>query len=221
MKISLFCIAYNEFDRVKHMGDWARAYADELILVDDFSTDGTRSRTHELKFDKIYLSPKNYGYCEKHQQRAREMCEGDWIFFFDADEHIPEHITREMVEKCIDVNKNCDAIALWMTDYLNGDIHAGGQQCFKYRLFKNVPYVKFPAELHTELTGYRHPVQCRQLEFYHWRTTADINEGSERYKKICLQEISDGKERAKRMYWDLKRHYNWSYHPIEDVIKGV
>ena len=218
MKFSIFTIVHNELERVKNFSKWARRYADQLILIDDFSDDGLRDVIEDLDFDKMYFSPENYGYCEKHQQRAKEMCDGDWIFFFDADEFIPEHITRIMFEEAIAKSNGADAIGLWMTDYLNEEIHIGGQQCFKYRLFKNTDYCYFPAQLHSELSGYKKNIQCKQLEFYHWRYDNDIQEGSERYKRICIKEIKEGSKRAIQMYWDLKRHYNWPYNEIEDLI---
>ena len=220
MKLSMFLIVHNEKERVKSFPKWARRYADQLILIDDCSDDGTKDIASELDFDKIYLSDVNYGYCEKHQQRARQMCDNEWILFFDADEFIPEHITPEMFSEAIDSNKNIDAIGLWMIDYLNGEVYQGGQQCFKYRLFKNTTRAHFPATLHSELIGYNNPIQRKQLEFYHWRHDSDIEDSSKRCKAICIKEINEGSDRAKQMYWDLKRHYNWQYHEIEETIRS-
>jgi glycosyltransferase involved in cell wall biosynthesis len=81
----------------------------ELILVDDYSTDGTREWLATLKEDKIKVL-YNEANLERCASRNRGIAEaqGEYICFLDSDDyHLPEHL--EILDKAITKLNNPEA----------------------------------------------------------------------------------------------------------------
>ena len=93
-KISALVITLNEEDRIEKFLK-SLSFADEIILVDSYSTDNTfalakkQAKTTVLQraFDN-FSAQKNY---------AISQAKHDWIVFFDADEEITPHLTSEIL----------------------------------------------------------------------------------------------------------------------------
>ncbi len=87
MKISACVIVKNE---IKHLPQWldcVRKLAEEIIVVDTGSTDGTIElaqeagvRVYHFEWIKDFSAAKNY---------ALDQATGEWIVFLDADEYFP------------------------------------------------------------------------------------------------------------------------------------
>ena len=84
MKISATIIVFNEKDNISEVCETV-SWADEIIVVDSSSTDGTAeiARKHT---DKVF-NREFRGYKDKHEF-ADSMTTGDWIFWIDADERV-------------------------------------------------------------------------------------------------------------------------------------
>lgn len=70
-------------------------WADELIVVDSFSTDRTVELVHEFT-DKVYCV-EWLGYGEQ-RNRAMEFASGEWILFVDADERVSYPLREEVCD---------------------------------------------------------------------------------------------------------------------------
>tara|TARA_A100001011_G_C14141769_1_gene770003 strand:- start:111 stop:806 length:696 start_codon:yes stop_codon:yes gene_type:complete len=90
MKLSVLIPCYNEINTIEKILDKVLAenkFQKEIIVVDDFSTDGTRVLLENKinnKIDKLILNQKNFGkgYSLK---KAVEVASGDIILVQDAD----------------------------------------------------------------------------------------------------------------------------------------
>ena len=73
----------------------------EIIIIENGSSDYTEQvgKTLEETYENVYLT-----YSEKGVSSARnagmQMARGEWIFFLDADDYLPE---KYHTETCIDL----------------------------------------------------------------------------------------------------------------------
>jgi glycosyltransferase involved in cell wall biosynthesis len=92
LPISVFIICKNEADRIHYPILSTKDWADEVIVIDSGSTDGTMERAEELGATQVvfnewpgYGPQKNYG---------ESLCRNDWLLNLDADEQAsPELVT--------------------------------------------------------------------------------------------------------------------------------
>ena len=94
MKISAMIIAKNEEKSIGATLDSIK-FADEIVVVDDYSTDGTASvakahnaRVYKRKLDG-FASQKNYGI---------DKCRNSWVLILDADEALTTNLQKEIAQ---------------------------------------------------------------------------------------------------------------------------
>ncbi|MDO7138709.1 MULTISPECIES: glycosyltransferase family 2 protein [Algibacter] len=91
--ISALMIVFNES---KHIEDAINNidFADEIIVIDSFSTDGTFEKLQKLKHVKVIQREfKNFA---DQRNFAISQATKDWILFIDADERITEKLKQEI-----------------------------------------------------------------------------------------------------------------------------
>ncbi len=91
--------AYNEGERIEKVLKEINNYVDEIIVVDDCSTDNTADVSEEHA--KVFRNDRNLGYV-KSIKKGFKNTSGDIIITLDADgEHDPSYIP-DMVEPIVD-----------------------------------------------------------------------------------------------------------------------
>lgn len=93
-KISIAVISLNEADRIGHLLKHA-SFADEVVVVDSGSTDGTVELC-ESSGARVIHKPWA-GYADQ-KQYAMTQTSGDWILNLDADEYIPDKLAEKIME---------------------------------------------------------------------------------------------------------------------------
>ena len=91
-KISVYIIAYNEAEKVAATIESAR-WADEIVLVDSWSTDGTPEIATRLGARVVQVEFKGFGDL---RNQALAACTHDWIFSLDADERCTPEVEAEI-----------------------------------------------------------------------------------------------------------------------------
>lgn len=93
--ISVFIIAYDEADRIARAIDSVAGFADEVVVVDSGSTDGTQdiARAHGARV--IENAWPGYG---PQKRFAEDQCRNEWIFNLDADEAATPALAREIAQ---------------------------------------------------------------------------------------------------------------------------
>ena len=93
MKISAYIIAYNEAEKIRDCIN-SVLWADEIILADSHSTDGTTKIAEELGAKVVHIEFKGYGDL---RNQAISHCNGDWIFSLDSDERCTSKVRDEIL----------------------------------------------------------------------------------------------------------------------------
>jgi len=94
MKISVYIIAFNEVEKI-HDCINSILWADEIILVDSYSSDGTSELAMQLGAKVIHIPFKGYGDL---RNQAITHCNGEWIFSLDSDERCTEEVRDEILQ---------------------------------------------------------------------------------------------------------------------------
>ncbi len=100
-KLSAYLIVKNEARDLPACLDSLKGLADELVVVDDESSDRTADLARQ-RGAKVF-SRKLDGFGTQ-KQFALERCSGDWVFSIDADERVTPGLAKEMTEALAQTN---------------------------------------------------------------------------------------------------------------------
>lgn len=103
--ISVYIIAYNEAEKVAATIESVR-WADEIIVVDSWSTDGTPEIATRLGARVVQVEFKGFGDL---RNQAIAACSHEWIFSLDAD----ERCTAEVAQEIRSIIETPDALDVW------------------------------------------------------------------------------------------------------------
>ena len=120
------------------------SFADEIIVVDSFSTDGTYE--YLLNHPKVEVIQRRFLNFTDQKSYALKRASNDWVLFVDADEVVTSNLKSEIVET---INSKNGHSAYWFYRkfmYQNRPLHFSGWQTDKnHRLFKKSK-VRFTSE---------------------------------------------------------------------------
>lgn len=93
-KLTVIIPTFNEID---YLEDAIKSidFADEIIVIDSLSTDGTKELAEKLGC--ITLTRKFDNFSEQKNE-AVKYASGDWILFIDADERVSQKLQFEIIE---------------------------------------------------------------------------------------------------------------------------
>jgi glycosyltransferase involved in cell wall biosynthesis len=92
-KISAYILTFNEAEKIE-AAVASVLWADEVVVVDSFSTDRTAELARALGARVVEVEFKGFGDL---RNRALEACRHDWIFSLDADERCTEAVRDEIL----------------------------------------------------------------------------------------------------------------------------
>jgi len=133
VKISVVIITFNEEDKIERCLNSVADLADEIVVLDSFSTDKTKEicKKYNVKFYEHAFD----GYIEQ-KNRALKYAANDWILSLDAD----EALSKELSEEIKRVKENPDADGYFvnrLNNYCGKWIkHSGWYPDRKLRLWK-------------------------------------------------------------------------------------
>lgn len=91
-------------------------FADEIIVVDSFSTDETQNIAR--KYNAIIFEDEFKDYASE-RNFAKEKAQNDWILYLDADERVTTALQKEIKEIIASVNQY-PAFFVWRENYYLG-----------------------------------------------------------------------------------------------------
>ncbi len=134
-------------------------WADEVIVIDSFSTDGTLEIANRYA-DMILQN--EYGFSAKQKNWAIPQAANEWILLVDTDERVTENLKEEIIQK-LQAKPICVGYRIARENYVLGALvkGAGYFPDYQIRLFKrdHAHYELRRVHAHVILDG-----QCGTLE---------------------------------------------------------
>ena len=102
-------------NEVRHIGDCIKSvqWADDVILEDSFSNDGTTAIARELNAHIFKSEFINFAVARNTALENAKILGADWVLFIDAD----ERITPELAQEIQDVVQNNEVAGWWIPRY--------------------------------------------------------------------------------------------------------
>jgi len=150
-KLCLLAISYNEENHIKFWIDNHRKFVDEIILVDNGSTDNTVKIARENGVKVFtYLWEHHFARAKNYALRCcSTTCHPDWIFFLSPDYWVSnqdmEEI-REAIEK-----DNFDAYRIKLMYHYENWFNLDNTKCSNKShliLFRENPYIFYTGRIH-------------------------------------------------------------------------
>ena len=133
-KISALIITYNEIGYIEQCLNSVE-FADEIVVVDSYSTDGTYE--YLLSHPKVKVIQHPFSNFTAQKAFTLKQAANDWVLFLDADEVISESLRKEITQT---VNNNDEYVAYWFYRnfmFQKKPLRFSGWQTDKnYRLFR-------------------------------------------------------------------------------------
>jgi len=193
-KLSVVIIAFNEEKNIRAALESAK-WADEIIVVDSFSTDGTAAICREYT-DKVYQE-KWRGFAAQ-KQFAVGLAGNDWVFVLDSDERFTPGLVTEirgLLEHVPDMDGyHCARL----NHFMGKEIRYGGwYPDYSVRLFDRRKGVFGVREVH-ESVVMKGPVGHLKNHMLHYTYTGikDYLERLDRYSGLMAREMKNSGRRA-------------------------
>jgi glycosyltransferase involved in cell wall biosynthesis len=93
LPLSVFIIAHNEGDRIRHTIESVSGWVDEVIVIDGGSNDNTVAASEAAGAKTLYHEWKGYGLQKRF---GGDQCRNTWLLNLDADEAVSPELKTEI-----------------------------------------------------------------------------------------------------------------------------
>lgn len=133
-KLSALVITYNEVGYIERCIE-SISFADEIIVVDSYSTDGTYEFL--VNHPKVKVIQRPFLNFTDQKSFTLNLAQNDWVLFVDADEVVTPALQKEIIST-INSKNSCEAYWFYRRFmYQNRPLHFSGWQTDKnHRLFR-------------------------------------------------------------------------------------
>lgn len=213
-EITVIVPTLNEEDNLRELLPLL-TWADELLVVDSFSQDGTldQVRRHNGR-----VLQREYGYSACQKNWAIPQARHEWILLVDADERPTPALLREI--EAFRRGEGGDAVAFWIgrENYFLGERvrHSGWRNDRVIRLFHRDRCRYEDKRVHAEIIAAGRVGQLRgRLEHHTCRNLAHFLAKMERYAVWSAYDLHPGASRVGCYHLALKpafrflKHYVW------------
>ncbi len=154
MRISVSMITLNESENIARALS-SCSFADEIVVVDGGSTDGTKEILKS--YSKVILIEHPWeGDFGKQRQISLENCSGDWVVRLDADEAFSQYIEDNIRKFLEDTPEHIGGYITRTCDLIGSEqYYAQGLDRFNPcpRIWRNDPMVRWTGHIHETLTN--------------------------------------------------------------------
>lgn len=184
--ISVAIIAHNEEEKLpRALG--SSAWADELVVVDCGSSDGTAGIARAA--GARLFSRENSLAVYVNKQFAIDQATSDWVFILDADEEITPEL-REEIKAAVSTAGELSAFRLPRKNFYFGSWlrHGGKYPDTQLRLFRRgqARFLPLPVHERLEVKGEVSALE-NPLNHYHCASSADMERKRLFYREILVR----------------------------------
>lgn len=98
MKLSVVLAVFNEVENLHYALDSTYDFADEVVIVDGGSDDGTVEKVRSYGSKVRVIQTNNPPMFHINKQKAIDAATGDWILQMDADEAVSNELKQEILQ---------------------------------------------------------------------------------------------------------------------------
>jgi glycosyltransferase involved in cell wall biosynthesis len=118
MKITAIILAHNEEKNIVDCID-SLLFCDEILIIDDNSTDRTLELVEKLKHPNIKIITRSFEDFSEQRNFAQSQASNAWILYVDADERVSKKLCNEI--KNLDLEKTeMDGFSIRRQDHMWG-----------------------------------------------------------------------------------------------------
>ncbi len=213
-KISVLIITLNEAVHMKPLLDDLK-FADEVIIVDSYSTDETKSIA--TSFNNVKFIEHKFNNFTSQRNFAIDQAKNKWILFIDAD----ERLTPELKQEIIETIQNQPAFSAYLVYRIfmfnNKVLHFSGWQTDRiFRLF-NKEEARYANErlVHEKLdVNGKISFLKNKLIHYSYNDYKTYKEKMESYGKLKALEAKNKGIRPNAFHLYIKPAYKFLYQYI-------
>jgi len=171
MKISYALLTHNEGQYVETLLSFLtsnKRSIDEIVVVDDYSTDELTKSILDKYKDQIHLQYRTFDGDHTQKNYLNSLCTGDYILQLDADELIKLEFI-EILPQILENNNKTDLFIMprintvegLTQEYINKwgwNVNEKGWVNFpdwQMRLYRNCDWVKWDGLLHSKIEGHK------------------------------------------------------------------
>ncbi len=193
LPISVYVLTFNNIRTIERCLKSLR-WAEELVIVDSFSTDGTYEICKKYT-DKAYQVAFK-GHRDQYQYAA-DLTTKDWVMFVDADEEIPPELVDEIQRELKENGSLYDGFFIYRrTYYLGRWIRYGGwYPDGEIRLYKRNKG-RWEGGLHAKVVvdGKVKKMKKEYLHYTYWDISDQIKT-IDRYSRIAAEDLVKDRKR--------------------------
>ncbi len=201
--LGVIAISYNEKRDLPGFLKNLQSWVDEIVIVDDGSTDNTES-TARAAGEKVnfIVSPRQENEYFSHQRnKGIEAAESEWLLHMDIDERVTPELAREILESI--KNLKLDAYRFRRLNFfLHRPMKGGGWQDWNLVHLARREVFRFGGMFHEDCIVDAPAERIGQLKEFMWH----LNDNSylDRMTKsnlYCQEQANNLKESGKKINW--------------------
>lgn len=209
-KISALAITFNEEDNIKRYVE-SLSFADEIIIVDSFSTDATPeiAKTMNVKF----LQKKFENFSDQRNY-AIQQASNDWILFFDLDEMVTPSLEKEIRDVLAKNDNNIAYQVKRKFHFMGRHIRFGGWQTDRVIRLFNRNYCTYTGLVHESISPNGAVGALKeQVDHFSYKSFDNYNGKLTMYSKLQAENLYNKKKRPTGYHFFFRPMYRfcWQY----------
>lgn len=208
-KISALLITFNE---VNHIDDALKTvyFADEIIVIDSFSADGTFEKLKS--YTNVKTIQRNFINFADQRNFALEQASYEWVLFIDADERIPKDLKNEIMNRVNNPNGVVGFMVKRLFFFKQKRIRFSGFQTdTTYRLFKkdHVKYIEEKIVHEMPILNGKSELLKNKMLHYCFDSAQHYKSKMEHYAKLKALELFKKGKRANGFHFVFRPLYKF------------